>query len=88
VLPGGFGTCDEMFEALTLIQTKKSLRFPIVLIDSPYYSGLIEWINNTLLANGYISDDDCKLFTLVDTPEEAVDVIENFYQKYDLKPNF
>jgi uncharacterized protein (TIGR00730 family) len=88
VLPGGYGTCDEMFEALTLIQTKKSLRFPIVLVDKSYYSGLIEWIKNTLLANEYISESDMSLFTLVDTPEEAVEVIDNFYQKYDLKPNF
>ena len=87
VLPGGFGTCDEMFEALTLIQTKKSLRFPIVLVGKEYYKGLIDWLKETVLYNEYISDSDLCLFSLVDTAEEAVDVIDKFYQKYDLKPN-
>lgn len=71
VLPGGFGTCDEMFEALTLIQTKKSLRFPIVLVGKEYYKGLIDWLKETVLYNEYISDSDLCLFSLVDTAEEG-----------------
>ncbi|MEQ9426153.1 MAG: TIGR00730 family Rossman fold protein [Cyclobacteriaceae bacterium] len=88
VMPGGFGTLDEMFEALTLIQTHKIGRFPIVLVGKGYWSGLFEWINNVLLANGYISPGDTDLINLVETPDEAVEVIDKFYSKYLLSPNF
>ncbi|WP_373331482.1 LOG family protein [Salmonirosea aquatica] len=89
VLPGGFGTLDELFEALTLIQTKKIGRFPIILVGKKYWSGLIDWIQNTLLeAENNISAPDLKLFSVVETPDEAVRVIEEFYSKYLLKPNF
>jgi uncharacterized protein (TIGR00730 family) len=89
VLPGGFGTLDELFEALTLIQTKKIGRFPIVLVGKKYWSGLIDWIQTTLLeAENNISAPDMKLFSVVETPDEAVRVIEEFYSKYLLKPNF
>ncbi|MBP7849450.1 MAG: TIGR00730 family Rossman fold protein [Lentimicrobiaceae bacterium] len=88
VLPGGFGTLDELFEALTLIQTHKLVRFPIVLVDKSYWSGLFEWIEARLLAQQKISQGDMLLFRLVDTPEEAVEVVETFYRKYALKPNF
>ncbi len=88
VLPGGFGTLDEMFEALTLIQTHKMVRFPIVLVNKKYWSGLLSWIEEQLLEEGMISPDDLHLFRLVDTPEEAVGHIEKFYEKFQIKPNF
>ncbi len=88
VLPGGFGTLDELFEAITLIQTDKLVNFPIVLIDKSYWSGLFEWVKETMLKNGNISEDDLEIFQLVDSVEEAVEVIEDFYTKYSLKPNF
>ena len=89
VLPGGFGTLDELFESLTLIQTKKIGRFPIILVGKDFWSGLIDWIENTL-RDQYetISPEDMKLIHIVDKPEEAVQIIDNFYSKYMLKPNF
>ncbi len=88
VLPGGFGTLDELFEAITLIQTDKLVEFPIVLINKDYWEGLIVWIKDKMLKENNISKDDLDIFHLVDTVEEAVNVIENFYSKYSLKPNF
>lgn len=89
VLPGGFGTLDELFEALTLIQTKKIGAFPIILVGKDYWAGLIEWIEKTLLEKGkFISPEDIFLFKLVDTSDEAVKEIVEFYSKYLLKPNF
>lgn len=88
VMPGGFGTMDELFEAMTLIQTGKIARFPIVLVGSEYWNGLLEWIENTLLTNAYISPEDLKLYRIVDTVEEAAEHIFRFYDKYLLKPNF
>lgn len=88
VLPGGFGTCDEFFEALTLIQTKKIAHFPIIFIGKEYWGGLIDWFEKTMLAHGNISPEDVSLFEIADTPEEAVAIIEAFYKKYSLKPNF
>jgi len=88
VLPGGFGTLDEMFEALTLIQTHKMVRFPIVLVKKAYWNGLIEWIEKNLHEAGMIADGDMRLFRVVDTAEEAVAHIEKFYAKYEIKPNF
>lgn len=89
VLPGGFGTLDELFEALTLIQTKKIGRFPIIMVGKSYWSGLIDWIKFTMLEGEHnINPEDLKLFSIVDTPDEAVRVIEEFYSKYLLKPNF
>lgn len=89
VLPGGFGTMDELFEALTLIQTKKVARFPIVLVESDYWSGLLDWLKSTMDAeHGYINPEDSDLFAVVDTAEDAVNHIKNFYSKYLLKPNF
>ena len=89
VMPGGFGTLDELFEALTLIQTYKIGRFPIVLVGTKFWGGLIEWIKTTLLeAENNISAKDLELFKIVDTADEAVEVIEDFYLKYMLKPNF
>lgn len=89
VLPGGFGTFDELFEALTLIQTEKIGRFPIVLIGREYWAGLIDWIKKVMLEeHKCIHPDDLDLFHLVDEPDEAVEIINNFYSKYLLSPNF
>lgn len=88
VMPGGFGTLDELSEALTLIQTKKIGRFPIVLVGKKYWSGLMDWIHEALLAEGMIHEEDLDLFSVVDTPEDAVHVIDEFYSKYMLSPNF
>ena len=88
VMPGGFGTLDEVFEAITLIQSKKIGRFPVVLVGRDYWGGLVDWIETTLKGNGLISPDDTKLFKLVDTAEEAILAIDDFYSRYILKPNF
>ena len=89
VLPGGVGTLDELFEAITLIQTQKIGKFPIVLVGKTYWEGLLDWIKETMLAiEGNISPEDLDLFNVVDTPEQAVEIIEEFYTKYTLKPNF
>ncbi|MBN2274501.1 MAG: TIGR00730 family Rossman fold protein [Bacteroidales bacterium] len=89
VLPGGFGTFDELFESLTLIQTEKIGRFPIVLIGKVYWNGLIQWIKETMLESEHnISPEDLDLFKLVDTADDAVSHINDFYSKYILSPNF
>ncbi len=88
VLPGGFGTLDELFEALTLIQTEKIARFPIVLMQKSYWSGLLEWIKSALLEEKNVSPEDLDLIVCVDTADEATKCIEDFYNKYSLKPNF
>ena len=88
VMPGGFGTLDELFEALTLIQTDKIGKFPIVLVGKDYWSGMVDWIKNTMLEAGNISPEDLDLFHLVDSPTDAVKVIDDFYGKYLLSPNF
>jgi hypothetical protein len=89
VMPGGFGTLDELFEAMTLIQTHKIGRFPIVLVGKSFWSGLIDWIKEVLLEKEHnINPDDMFLFSLVDTADEAVQVIDSFYTRYLLQPNF
>ena len=89
VLPGGFGTFDELFEALTLIQTEKIGKFPIVLVGTSFWKGLLDWIKNVMLEReSNISPKDLDLFTLVDTAGEAVEQIDSFYSKYLLSPNF
>ena len=88
VMPGGFGTLDELSEALTLIQTKKIGRFPIVLVGKKFWGGLIDWIKKVLVTEKMIHEEDLHLFNLVDKPEEAVKVIDEFYAKYLLSPNF
>lgn len=89
VLPGGFGTLDEMFEALTLIQTHKSGNFPVILVGKKFWSGLLSWIKEVLLdEEENISPEDLDLIKIVDKPEEAVKHINDFYKKYHLKPNF
>lgn len=88
-LPGGFGTLDEFFEALTLIQTEKIGRFPVILVGKAFWSGLMDWITSAL-RDEYetISPEDMDLFHLVDTSAEAVEKINAFYSKYLLRPNF
>ena len=89
VLPGGFGTLDEMFEALTLIQTEKSGKFPVILIGKSFWNGLIDWIKEVLLAEeNNISPEDLDLIQIVDTAEEAVKMINDYYKDHHLKPNF
>ncbi len=88
-LPGGFGTLDELFEALTLVQTNKIAKFPIVLVGKAYWHGMLEWIKATMLAEEKnISPEDLDMFKVVDTADEAVKVIVDFYAQYLLKPNF
>ena len=88
VFPGGFGTLDEFFEAMTLIQTKKINAFPLVLIGSEYWGGLVDWIKETMIREGTISEEDVDLFHLTDDTDEAVKIICDFYQKHTLSPNF
>ena len=89
VMPGGFGTLDELFEAITLIQTKKIGRFPIILVGRRYWQGLFDWIHDIMLTEeSNISPEDLNLVSIVDTAEDAVKVIDDFYNKYLLSPNF
>ena len=88
VMPGGFGTMDELFESITLIQTKKIGKFPIVLVGKDYWSGLFEWIQSTLMDSGNISANDLDLISMVDEASEVLEVIDSFYKKYHLSPNF
>jgi uncharacterized protein (TIGR00730 family) len=89
ILPGGFGTLDELFEALTLIQTKKINHRPVVLIGKEYWQGLVEWIRDAMLnMENNISPNDMNLFALVDTAEEAFQYIDDFYKSHALSPNF
>ncbi len=88
VLPGGFGTMDELFEALTLIQTGKIAMFPIVLVDKEYWGGLMDWLKSTMMQANNIGENDLELVKLVDTADEVVEVINTFYSKYSIKPNF
>ncbi len=88
VFPGGFGTLDEFFEAMTLIQTKKINKFPVVLIGSEYWGGLVDWIKDTMVKNKTISKEDVDLFHLTDDPNQAVKIICDFYQQHTLSPNF
>lgn len=88
LLPGGFGTLDELFEVLTLIQTKKTTLFPVVLLGSEYWNKVKEWIDDNLLRNGYISPADMKLFSITDTPEEAVKIICEFHKGKKFTTNF
>jgi uncharacterized protein (TIGR00730 family) len=78
VLPGGFGTLDECFEALTLIQTKKIKPFPVILVDSSYWRGLVEWMKDNLLSCDKISQEDLEIFRIMDEPEEIVQYLKKF----------
>jgi uncharacterized protein (TIGR00730 family) len=81
LFPGGFGTLDELFEALTLIQTDKVLNFPVVLFDSAYWRGLIDWIHERPLAEGMISPEDEQMLFVTDDPAEAVDTVVTCYEQ-------
>lgn len=89
VMPGGFGTLDEMFEAITLIQTKKIGKFPIILVGSSYWSGLMDWVKNVMIEEHKNANlDDLNLIKIVDTEDEVVAELDRFYKKYNLSPNF
>lgn len=89
VMPGGFGTLDEMFEAITLIQTKKIAKFPIVLVGREFWGGLLDWIKAVIIEKyANANPEDMNLIKLVDTEDEVLEVIDNFYKKYQLSPNF
>lgn len=88
VMPGGFGTLDELTEALTLIQTNKIGKFPIVLVGSEFWGGLLDWFKETLLKEKMISEPDLDLYRVVDTADEAVAHIKAFYDKYSVNVNF
>jgi hypothetical protein len=89
VMPGGYGTLDELSEAITLMQTKKTSAFPVVLIGSEFWSGLLDWIKHVMLERyGYIQPSDLNFMHLVDTPEDALKIILDFYAECDFAPNF
>ncbi len=88
VMPGGFGTMDELFEAMTLIQTEKIAPFPIVMVGTEFWKGLFDWVRNTMLEAGNISEKDLELVRMVDRPEEVVEIIDAFYRGHILSPNF
>ncbi|MGV8991662.1 MAG: TIGR00730 family Rossman fold protein [Thiobacillus sp.] len=87
VMPGGFGTLDELSEALTLIQTGKIPRIPIILVGAEFWSGLIEWFKTTLTEEGMIAAEDLDLMQIIDTPQEVVDAIFNHYEKRGFMPS-
>jgi uncharacterized protein (TIGR00730 family) len=88
VMPGGFGTLDELFEAITLIQTNKIEKFPIILVGSKFWDGLLDWVKNTMLEAGNISAKDLDLIKIADNEKEVVDILDSFYKGRSLSPNF
>jgi len=84
IMPGGYGTMDELFEALTLIQTKRIAKFPVVMVGKDYWKGLYDWMLNVMLKEGKINQDDLKLFTIVEEADEAVKIISDFYKKNNI----
>lgn len=89
VMPGGFGTLDELFEAITLIQTGKIDKFPIILVSTEFWGGLMDWIKSTLAEKvRTVSVEDLDLIQLVDTEDEVIEILDEFYNQYDLSPNF
>ncbi|GAA3790490.1 TIGR00730 family Rossman fold protein [Corallibacter vietnamensis] len=89
VMPGGFGTLDELFEAITLIQTHKIEKFPIILVGTEFWSGLLDWVKSTLLDKfSNISPKDLDLIHLVDSADEVIDILDTFYKEYGFSPNF
>jgi uncharacterized protein (TIGR00730 family) len=88
VMPGGFGTLDELFEAITLIQTFKIEKFPIILVGSKFWSGLLDWIKGTMLEAGNISPEDLDLIKIADDEKEVVNILDTFYKGRSLSPNF
>ena len=88
MMPGGFGTMDEFFEVAKLIQTGKMKDAPMILVGKNYWSGLLNWISTTMVEAGTISKDDISLFKVLDTAEEVVQYVLEFYKRHPLKPNF
>jgi uncharacterized protein (TIGR00730 family) len=88
VLPGGFGTMDEVFETLTLIQTQKASHLPLVLMGLEYWKGLLDWLKDTMLSYKYIDPEDMKLIQLTDDPHESIEIINAFYKKRESDVNF
>ena len=89
VMPGGFGTLDEIFEAITLIQTNKIEKFPIIMVGRDFWQGMIDWIKSTVLEKfENVSATDLDLIHLVDTEEEVISILDSFYKEYELSPNF
>ena len=87
VLPGGFGTLDELFEALTLVQTGKTRSMPIILVHSPFWNGLLDWLRSALVANGTISPQDLNLLHVIDDPQQVVEAIFDHYEKRGFEPS-
>ena len=87
VMPGGFGTMDELMEALTLIQTGKTRKIPIILVQSSYWRGLVDWFRNTLVEQGMINAEDINLISIIDEPEAVVCAIFDHYEKQGFEPN-
>jgi uncharacterized protein (TIGR00730 family) len=88
VLPGGYGTMDEMFETLTLIQTQKTSYLPLILMGSAYWSGLVDWLKNSMSAHEYIDSDDVDMIQCIDDPRESIKTINEFYKKRESDVNF
>lgn len=88
IMPGGFGTLDELFEAMTLVQTRKIAKRPIVLLGTAYWSGLFDWVRSVQLKEGYISESDLSLFKITDSTDEALQFIDDFFSSHALSPNF
>lgn len=78
IFPGGFGTMDELFEAMTLIQTRKILPFPLILVEKDYWSGMINWLEDKMVGNNFISESDLDIIKLIDDPSEILDCVKNF----------
>ena len=87
VLPGGYGTLDELFEALTLVQTGKTRRMPIILMHAPYWRGLLAWIRERLVGEGMVDPADIELLQVIDEPQAVVDAIFAFYEKRGFEPS-
>jgi uncharacterized protein (TIGR00730 family) len=87
VLPGGFGTLDELMEIMTLVQTGKSRRRPIILVHAPFWQGMLDWFRNTLVAEGTISADDLELFVVLDEPQDVLRAIFRYYEHRSFKPS-
>ncbi len=88
VMPGGFGTLDELFESVTLVQTKKVTPFPIILMGKEYWGGMLEWVKTTMVAEGTISKKELNLFSLTDDPMETAQIVVEFYRSIRHAPNF
>lgn len=88
VMPGGFGTLDELFEAITLVQTEKVNKFPIILVGRSYWEGLYQWIKDTLVQQKAISPEDLDLIEMVDTEDEVIQILTHFYTQFTISPNF